>query len=316
MDVRQLGQELGVPIVERGKRHIGLTPDGTKLFALVQSATFQDAPGGQATRFATRLLIYDVTGGATPSAPSKEFVIELPILRNNGNGGAPDRTGQQSEIVVLDDHRFLVLSRDGNGLGTNPTAAIPVPAPTVFKTILLVDLNVGTPTDIAGDGARNAEGGRVTVGSAGALDPGITPLSYTEAINMLNSTQLAKFNIRLDPGGTAQVDELTLSDKMEGMALVPALDPLNPNDYFLFIGNDNNFLTSQGNLPRSDGLPHAYNGFASYDANRIPAPVGSATASEVDTMFLAYRVTIVPEPGSALLLAGGVGLLLGRRRRF
>ncbi len=30
------------------------------------------------------------------------------------------------------------------------------------------------------------------------------------------------------------------------MALVPALDPAKPDDYFLFVGNDNDFLTKKG----------------------------------------------------------------------
>ena len=66
----------------------------------------------------------------------------------------------------------------------------------MFKTILLVDLNLGTPTDIASDGAQCGRRPGHT-GAAGALDPSMTPLFY--------STQLSKFNLPIDPGGTAQV---------------------------------------------------------------------------------------------------------------
>src|SRR6201999_909561 len=143
--------------------------------------------------------------------------------------------------------------------------------------------------------------------ASGVLLAGITPLSWTEGVNILNSDQLNKFNIELDTG-VGQVSKLTLGEKWEGMSLVPANDPQNPNDYFLFIANDNDFLTTSGQMVGPDGnlLALNYNAFASYTgpaAVRIPtAPAGAAT-TENDTMFLAYRVTIVPEPGTGILFA-------------
>ena len=140
-------------------------------------------------------------------------------------------------------------------------------------------------------------------------------------MNLLNSTQLAKFNLNLDTtgqtGGSSQVTKETLSEKWEGMSLVSANDPLNPFDYFLFIANDNDFLTSQGKIVGPDGTLVNCDGFSGYDPSRVPGLVGSATANENDTVFLAYRVTIapVPEPGSALLGAcGALALLVSRRR--
>ena len=102
------------------------------------------------------------------------------------------------------------------------------------------------------------------------------------------------------------------------MSLVSANDPNAPFDYFLFIANDNDFLTSEGKIVGPDGTLLSYNAFSGYDPTRIPELVGTSTAHESDTMFLAYRVTIapVPEPGSALLTAcGALGLLSSRRRR-
>jgi hypothetical protein len=67
-------------------------------------------------------------------------------------------------------------------------------------------------------------------------------------------------------------DRNNLSEKWEGMALVPALDPANPNDYFLFVTNDNDFITQNG-----------------YQAGR---PYKYASGLEVDTMILVYRITL------------------------
>ncbi len=224
----------------------------------------------------------------------------MPTYKLNGNGGAVDRTCAQSEVVALDNHRFLVLPRDGNGLGNA------LPNPNVYKTVLLVDTAVGAPTNFVSDAARNMEGGVITSnGVAGTLDPTIKPLAWVEAVNLLNTNQLAKFNVTWD-SGTNQVTKLTMGEKWEGLSLVSAKDPANPNDYFLFVGNDNDFLTSAGQMVGPDGTMVSYNAFNGYPANRVPAPVDSPN-NENDTRILVFRVTIATSFTSGGLAVERVG---------
>ena len=111
--------------------------------------------------------------------------------------------------------------------------------------------------------ARDAEGGKITQ-AAGVLASGVVPVTSKEVLNLLNSTQLGNFNFVIDAGGTTQVSPLTLSEKWEGMALVSANDPAHPHDYFLFVANDNDFLTSTGMIQGPNGLT-PYDGFIGYD---------------------------------------------------
>ena len=271
----------------QGFEGVSLSPDGARLFVLLQSACRQDSDSSnnQNAQHA-RLLVFDVTGNPTPASPIAEYALTLPAHRQAGDGGAVNRTSAQSELVALDRNRLLVLSRDGNGLGNSSGN------PNVYKCVLLVDTSVGAPTDFASDVGRNAEGGKITTAS-GALDPAIAALSYAETVNLLNSAQLGKFNVAIDQGGANQVSKLTMGEKWEGMALVPANDPANPDDYFLFVGNDNDFLTSDGRMRGPDGTIVSYNGFSGYGATRVPAPLDSAN-NENDTRILVYRVTITP----------------------
>jgi hypothetical protein len=230
----------------------------------------QDSGAGSQGRFNTRIFAYDVSQTPTPSTPIAEYVLQLPIVNDNGNGKAPNKTAAQSELLVLSDCQILVLSRDSNGLGSGSAKQA------VFKSVLLVDLS--TATDIAGSTA-DLEGGQVSPG--GVLLPSVTPVSWIEAVNLLNLSELAKFNINVKNDAP---DSLTLSEKWEAMALVPALDRANPNDYFLFVANDNDFLTSNGTMRQADGAEHAYDAVGT-----------NPLLAENDTIFLAYRVRITPD---------------------
>ena len=285
----------------QGMEGIALSPDGTKLYAMMQSATMQDSTESQQTRLNTRLLVYTVgapdANGVPTHTLSEEYALKLPIFRRDGNGGAPNRTAAQSEIIALGDGKLLVLSRDGNGLGSGDASQA------MFKSVLLVDTEGAT--NFAGTGF-DAKGAAISPG--GTLDATITPMTWVEALNMLNTEQLAKFNFNLN---NSAVDRLTLSEKWEGLALVPALDPTRPNDYFLFIANDNDFQTTNGIMQLANGDPLLYDASAGVPSNLY---------ADNDTVFLAYRITInpVPEPGTwAMMLAGlsAFGLLAYRRRR-
>jgi hypothetical protein len=271
----------------QGMEGIALSPDGTKLFALLQSATVQDTNGSQQqTRNNTRLAVYDLSGNPVPTAPSAMHALQLPILNVDGSGAAANRTAAQSEIVALSNSTILVLARDGNGYGTSP----PSPAP-VVKSVFMYDITGAT--NFAGDSTLNAAGGQIS--PAGALSASITPAANAEVLNLLNQSELAKFNLNLN---MAAPDELTFSEKWEGMSLVSALDPANPDDYFLFVANDNDFATTNGFMKLADGTFEAY-----------------SAGLNNDTVFLAYRVTVIPEPGAALALGCAVlGLSIVRRR--
>lgn len=302
----------------QGFEAVSISPDGTKLFAMLQSATIQDSGGGNQGRQQTRVLTYDLTGGPLPATPSAEYVMTLPTLNDGTNSLVPtaaNKTAAQSEIVALDSNRFLVLARDSNGAAIQPAATVGntvTNVPAVFKSVLLVDLNGAT--DVLGDAAANAAAGKIATG--GVLNAGITALSWTEAVNLLNTEQLDRFNIRTD--NFSVPDLLTLSEKFEGMSLVSAEDPLAPNDYFLFVANDNDFITPNGFMSLSSGAT-TFNAISNANGENAAVPNNHASVIPADyqndTMFMAYRVTIVPEPGSALLLSGGALSLFGLRRR-
>lgn len=216
----------------QGVEGMGLSPDGTRLFVALQSATLQDsAQGNAAGRINTRVLVYDVTTSPTPQQPIGHYVMALPAYAHDGKGKL-DRTAAQSELRALDAHRFLLLARDGNGLGKDGDD------PIVYKSVLLVD--VADASNLAGS---NYESGTATVLADPAdtvLKDGIVPARIDELLNLLDRPQLARAGLDLETKRGPHVG--LLSEKWEAMDVLPALDPQHPNDVLLLIGNDNDFI--------------------------------------------------------------------------
>ncbi len=241
----------------QGLEGLSVSPDGRTLFALLQSAARQDGGnGGSSPRRYTRLLAYDLTNAAAPTLKG-EYIVPLPTYLL----GTATRVPAQSEMVALSNTQFLVLARDGNGRGiANPTS--------LYRSILAYDISGAT--NVAG----TAYDAATPVAPGGVLAAGITPAVSTVVVNMNDATQLAKFGLNNGPVDNTN----TLSEKWEAMALVPALDPGAPDDWFLFVGNDNDFITTTG---FQDG--------------------GAYTAGfENDTMVLVYRLTL---PGRLINVA-------------
>ena len=234
----------------QGLEGLSVSPDGRTLFALLQSAARQDGgTGGTGPRRHTRLLAYDLTVAGNPTLKG-EYVVPLPTY----SLGTATRVPAQSEMLAINNTQFLVLARDGNGRGVdNPTS--------LYRSILVYDIS--SATNIAGTAYDTTT---TPIAPGGVLAAGIIPATSAVLVDMNNAAQLAKFGLNNGP-----VDNVnTLSEKWEALALVPAFDPGAPNDWFLFVGNDNDFITTNG---FQDGAPYA-------------------AAINNDNMVLVYRVTI------------------------
>lgn len=260
----------------QGLEGLSVSPDGKRLFAVLQSATLQDNPTNVAVRRNnTRVLVYDIGANRTPTAPVAEYVLQLPVFNNSATGtGNANATAAQSEVLALNNTQFLVLSRDGNGRGTNGNAN-----QIAFKSVLLVDVTGATniagtpyssgtnPTPISTTAAGNG---------SGALAAGIVPVRQVELVNMLNTAQLTKFGINTRTNPSVQY---TLSEKWEAMGLAPVLDESRPHDFFLLIGNDNDFV--------SDDIDAAGVTNANAALNSATAGVGNN-----DNVIMVYRLTL------------------------
>lgn len=251
----------------QGLEGMAVSPDNTRLLALMQSALVQDTGAGGQGRYNTRLFVYDIAGAnlENPVLVS-EHVVQLPRYDLNGDGTGLDTTSAQSEIVALSNTQFLMLPRDGNGLGRGTTA------PIVMKTVDLVDFSGAT--NILG--LYDAEGGQAS--PAGALRGTITPAKSTVVINLLSSADLAKFGFNTN---TSAPNQFTVNEKMEGMALVPDASTTSTEDYFLFVANDNDFQSSDVKMVDATGTLVSY---------------GDARDRSItnDAVFTAWRIIITP----------------------
>ncbi|MFK0687336.1 esterase-like activity of phytase family protein [Mesorhizobium sp. IMUNJ 23033] len=237
----------------QGLEGMAITPDGKFLIAVLQSAPRQDGGDSGSTRQNTRALVYDASDLAHLKL-AHEYVVPLPVFKD-----AKDKTkvAAQSEIVALSDKTFLMLTRDsGNGQGLKGDESL-------LRKINVVDLSAAT--DISGGPFDAAD---KPVAPKGVLDPSVTPAKLTPFIDINDKAQLGRFGLH---NGKPN-DKNNLSEKWEAMSLVSVLDPKLPDDYFLFVANDNDFLTQDG--------------------FQVGAPYKAEDGADVDTMFLVYQVTL------------------------
>jgi len=235
----------------QGFEGMALTPDGKTLAVILQSATRQDGGNAPATRNHTRILMYDVTDVAAPKLKA-EHVVPLPVFKD----GEKTLVAAQSELAALSDTTFLLLSRDsGNGYGMKGTTSL-------YRRIDLLDISKAT--NIAGSPFDAAK----PVAPAGVLDPAIVPATLTGFVDLNDASDLGRFGLR----NGAPNDRNNLSEKWEAISLVPALDPAAPRDFYMFVVNDNDFVTQDG--------------------FQVGAPYKDESGADIDTLILAYRLTL------------------------
>ena len=142
----------------RGMEGLAISPDGTTLFGIMQSALIQDhglSPGTtDRLGLNNRILKMDLITGET-----HEFVYVLDAI-NRGQG--------VSEILAINDHEFLVVERDNRSNLQSPPQA-----PT-RKKIYKIDL----------DGATDVSGTESL--PAGALPTSIVSVQKTLFIDLLD----------------------------------------------------------------------------------------------------------------------------------
>lgn len=266
----------------RGMEGLSVSPDGTRLFAMLQSPTVQDGGQDNAARN-TRILVYDLTQTDTPLVG--EYVYQLTLKGNPAN----NRNTPVSEILALNNNEVLVLERDGRGGLTQNNV------PT-YKSI--VRANLSNAQNILGTGYDQVDG------TAGQLDLpkgiaiAVTPVDREDLMNLLDPTQLSKFGLNTK----AAADENSLTEKWEGLGLIPNLSTPAPDDFYLLVGNDNDFLAKE--------IYH--NG----------VQVGSSPFTQ-DNLILAYDVTLpgasianLPDGLPAWPMLASLGALVVVRRRI
>ena len=241
-----------------GFEAMGVTPNGRRLAALLQGPLVQDGGLSQSS-VNSRLLIFDIDPNAvTFEKPIAEYVYVLGLQ-------AGDQT-TATEIRAVNEHQFLVMERDSTGFGTSH--------PSTYKRVILIDTDGASDILETGYDLDFQSPGQISLPESG-LPSNITPVSRIDLIDMLNPTELGKFGLN-SAGGTT--DTNSLASKWEGLALLPVNDPDFPDDYFLLIGNDNDFWARRTIL----------NGEV---VSEIPTPI--------DNMVLAYRLTL---PGATITL--------------
>lgn len=254
--------KLGSPISGRqnnqGFEGLALAPDGRTLYVLLQSALVQDLDPAnvKTTRRNTRLLAYDL-GQPTPRL-IHEYVVQLPLFQDQSTTKPRLLIAAQSELFALNDHQLFVLARD-SGVGQT----FPEAPGSVYRSVDLIDTSGAT--DIADTRYDSATG---SVAPLGVLNSAITPVAYQKFLDIDDNAQLNRFGLH----NGAPADANDLYEKWESLAVQPVGDPAAPNDYFLFIGNDNDFITQKGFM--------------------VGAPYADASGDNADNMVLVYRVTL------------------------
>ncbi|KAH7030058.1 3-phytase [Macrophomina phaseolina] len=217
----------------QGFEGLTISPDGTTLSVLAQSALMQDGGAKSSTRRHARLLQYDITNASHP-VYKKSYVVSLPTFTN-----ADDKTrvAAQSEILALSPTQFLVLARDSNaGRAAESTLSL-------YRHVDVFDIANATDvtSSVPGVDAVNAS----VASTAGVLKSGVAPATFCAWLDFNVNTQLGRFG--LHNGG--EDDAGLLNEKWEALAVVPVIGDDGAEvegEWFLISLSDDDFITQDG----------------------------------------------------------------------
>ncbi|MFA7061814.1 MAG: esterase-like activity of phytase family protein [Pedobacter sp.] len=146
----ELGSNSSGRQANRGMEGLAISPDGTKLFGMMQNALIQDhALDSGLSRIGryNRMLEIDLMTGAT-----KEYAYKL-----------EGKSYGVNEILAINDHQFLVIERDGKA-GSSA----------VFKKIYRIDITGASDVSTI-----------ASLPEKGDLQDGLIPVSKAEFIDLL-----------------------------------------------------------------------------------------------------------------------------------
>ncbi len=247
-------------VTNKGMEGLAISPDGRTLIGFMQSPLLQD--GGDGGRY-NRIITINTDTGAT-----QQFAYDNQIGSKNYNS---------SEILALNDNQFLVLERDGKGLGDG--------SPAVMKQMRLVDINGAT-------NVSNMAGAGTAAGELGAPGVARSTSMFLDLVSALTGAGLT----------AAQIPS-----KLEGAAFGADIEEAGVTYHTLYIANDNDFVNTTVGSVTNDNKFFVFK-FTNADLQAVKA--GATFQSQ------AIASVPEPE-SYALVLAGlaALGLCAKSRRR-
>jgi hypothetical protein len=195
-DAEIAGNTIG-RVSNKGMEGLAITPDGKTIFGIVQAPMAQDAAISASNKL-LRIIAIDVATGAIKG----EYGYKL----TTGSG--------VSEITAINDHEFLVLERDGKGLGDGSNAAA--------KWLYKIDLTGAT--DIS------------SLTGAAAAAAAVTKTDFINLVALLGANGITAANV------PAKLEALAFgADILVNGTLTHTLWMANDNDFLPNVAGPNNF---------------------------------------------------------------------------
>jgi hypothetical protein len=180
-------------VANKGMEGLAISPDGTLLAGFVQGPLIQD--GGDGGR-ANRIVTISLASGETHQYAYDNYLADMKKAYNS------------SELLAINSHEFLVLERDGKGLGDDSKA--------VVKRLYKIDIA----------GAQDVS---ALTGDANLLPHAVTKTLFLDIRAALNAAGVTDANIPAKIEGAAFGADITVGGVVK---------------HTLYIGNDNDFLAT------------------------------------------------------------------------
>lgn len=209
----------------RGFEGLTISPDGTKLFAILQDPLVNEGTSGSTAdgRYSPNLRIvrFDIATGQSDA----QYVYQLeslsaindriPGTTNDFSATAQGRNIGVSSIVAINNNELLVLERDNRGFGVDAIVGGTTNVPVASKRVYKIDLTGAT--DVSG----------ISLAGTNTLPTGVTPVGKSLFLDVAEALQSAG---------------QTIPEKIEGLALGPQLAD---GSFALLLATDNDFSVTQ-----------------------------------------------------------------------